>query len=97
MPTLREDPARTYEAMDFESRESYRKRVAFIAHRSDCSETEVAKALSILRVKAQRIRLKIHASTAVEFMSDTISSTRIQAARFCKLDFIPGSLTGRAR
>jgi cyclic beta-1,2-glucan synthetase len=42
--TLREDPARTYEAMDFESRESYRKRVAFIAHRSDCSETEVAKA-----------------------------------------------------
>lgn len=42
--TLREDPARAYEAMDFESRESYRKRVAFIACHSDCSESEVAQA-----------------------------------------------------
>ena len=41
---LREDPARTYEAMDFESRETYRKRVAFLARRSDCTESEVAKA-----------------------------------------------------
>ncbi len=40
---LRQDPARCYEAMDFESRESYRKRVAFIAAHSDCTESDVAQ------------------------------------------------------
>ena len=41
--TLRKDPAQTYAMMDFESRELYRKRIAFIARYSDCSETQVAQ------------------------------------------------------
>ncbi|MGA9672320.1 MAG: glucoamylase family protein, partial [Terracidiphilus sp.] len=41
--TLRQDPARAYEAMDFDSREFYRKRVAFIAQHSDCTECQVAQ------------------------------------------------------
>lgn len=41
---LRQDPAGAYEKMDFESRETYRNRVADIARRSDSTEFEVAKA-----------------------------------------------------
>jgi cyclic beta-1,2-glucan synthetase len=41
---LRQDPAGVYARMDFESRELYRKRIASIAHRSDCSEAQVAQA-----------------------------------------------------
>ncbi|MGB6691201.1 MAG: glucoamylase family protein [Terracidiphilus sp.] len=41
---LRQDPAMTYAAMDFDSRELYRKRVAFIARHSDCTEMGVAQA-----------------------------------------------------
>ena len=40
--TLRQDPAETYGRMDFESREAYRKRVAFIARHSDYSESRIA-------------------------------------------------------
>ena len=42
--TLRNDPARSYEAMDFDSRELYRRRVAHVALHSDCSESQVAQA-----------------------------------------------------
>jgi hypothetical protein len=42
--TLRQDPVQAYGAMDFDSREFYRKRVAFIAQHSDCTETQVAQA-----------------------------------------------------
>ena len=42
--TLRQDPAGAYAAMDFESRELYRKRVASIARHSDCTEPQVAQA-----------------------------------------------------
>jgi len=41
--TLRMDPAQAYTRMDFESRELYRKRIAFVARHSDCSEVEVAQ------------------------------------------------------
>jgi hypothetical protein len=41
--TLRMDPAQAYTRMDFESRELYRKRIAFVARHSDCSELEVAQ------------------------------------------------------
>ncbi len=41
---LRQDPEGIYEKMDFESRQLYRKRVAFIAQQSDCTESEVAQA-----------------------------------------------------
>ena len=41
---LRQDPAKTYIAMDFESRDLYRKRVAFIARHSDYTESQVAQA-----------------------------------------------------
>ncbi|MGA2888823.1 MAG: glucoamylase family protein [Terracidiphilus sp.] len=41
--TLRKDPAGTYESMDFDSRELYRKHVAFIARHSDCTEAQVAE------------------------------------------------------
>ena len=40
--TLRQDPAECYGCMDFESRECYRKRVAFIARHSDYTESKVA-------------------------------------------------------
>jgi hypothetical protein len=40
--TLRQDPAEAYGNMDFESRESYRKSVAFIARYSDHSESKIA-------------------------------------------------------
>ena len=39
---LREDPAGAYSAMDFDSRNFYRDKLAKIARRSDCSEVEVA-------------------------------------------------------
>ena len=41
---LRHDPAQAYSNMDFDSREFYRKRVAFIARHSDCTEYQVAQA-----------------------------------------------------
>jgi cyclic beta-1,2-glucan synthetase len=40
--TLRQDPADTYGRMDFETREFYRKRIAFISGHSDYSESKVA-------------------------------------------------------
>ena len=40
---LRQDPAMAYASMDFESREAYRRRVAFIARHSDCAEFRVAQ------------------------------------------------------
>ena len=41
---LNQDPASAYRSMDFESREMYRKRIAFIARHSDCTESQVAQA-----------------------------------------------------
>ncbi|MGH9590745.1 MAG: glucoamylase family protein, partial [Terracidiphilus sp.] len=41
---LRQDPAGVYGRMEPDSRELYRKRIASIAHRSDCSEPQVAQA-----------------------------------------------------
>jgi hypothetical protein len=42
--TLNQDPAATYPRMDFESRELYRERVAFVARYSDYTEGQVAQA-----------------------------------------------------
>ena len=42
---LTQDPAGAYARMDFESRELYRKRIAYIARHSDCTELEVAQAV----------------------------------------------------
>ncbi len=44
MQVLLQDPAETYERMDFDKKRLYRKRVAFIARHSDCTESEVAQA-----------------------------------------------------
>jgi cyclic beta-1,2-glucan synthetase len=52
-PILQQDPADAYRAMDFESRESYRKRVATIARYSDCTELEVAQAALNLALEAE--------------------------------------------
>lgn len=52
-PILREDPVGAYAAMDIESRNVYRERVAKIAHRSDRSELEVAKEALALARQAQ--------------------------------------------
>jgi cyclic beta-1,2-glucan synthetase len=41
---LRRDPAETFSVMDFETRQLYRKRIAMLARRSDCSEMQVAQA-----------------------------------------------------
>jgi cyclic beta-1,2-glucan synthetase len=52
---LRQDPAGAYAAMDFESRELYRRRVAFISHHSDCTESRVAQiALELAQHSAVR-------------------------------------------
>jgi len=42
---LKQDPAGAYTRMDFESRELYRKHIAFIARHSDCTERDVAQAV----------------------------------------------------
>ncbi len=48
--TLSQDPAGTYAAMDFESREAYRTKVAYLARHSDCTEIQVAEhALALAR------------------------------------------------
>ena len=53
--TLRQDPVQIYARMNFESRELYRKRIAFVARYSDCTETQVADiALSLAREAAPR-------------------------------------------
>jgi len=41
--TLRNDPAQAYAAMEFDSRDLYRRRVALVASYSDCSELQVAQ------------------------------------------------------
>jgi cyclic beta-1,2-glucan glucanotransferase len=47
---LCQDPAEKYEQMDFESRELYRRRIAFIARFSDYSESQIAQtALELAR------------------------------------------------
>src|SRR6202161_4140112 len=52
-PVLQQDPANAYLAMDFDSRESYRKRVAEIARHSDCSELEVAQVALALALESR--------------------------------------------
>jgi cyclic beta-1,2-glucan synthetase len=52
-PVLQQDPADAYRAMDFDSRETYRKRVASIARYSDCSELEVAQAALNLALESK--------------------------------------------
>ena len=47
---LNQDPAGAYAASDFETREVYRTKVAYIARRSDCTEVQVAEyALDLAR------------------------------------------------
>jgi hypothetical protein len=53
--TLRQDPAETYGRMDFESREAYRTRVAFIARHSDYNESKIA--LTALELAREAIHL----------------------------------------
>jgi hypothetical protein len=51
---LNQDPAGVYPRMDFESRQMYRKRIALIASRSDCTELQVAQAaLDLARVGSE--------------------------------------------
>jgi hypothetical protein len=64
--TLRQDPAQVYESMDFDSREFYRRRVAFVARHSDCTESQVAQAALDL---------------AREGLSEPASDDRIQRRR----------------
>jgi cyclic beta-1,2-glucan glucanotransferase len=53
---LQRDPACAYAAMDLESRNSYRERVAHIARRSDMTEMEVARqALALARSAEKRV------------------------------------------
>jgi cyclic beta-1,2-glucan glucanotransferase len=51
---LREDPAECYAAMDFDSREFYRKKLSRIARHSDFSEIEVAREVVKLAREARR-------------------------------------------
>jgi len=50
--TLNQDPAGTYPRMDFETRELYRKRIAYVARYSDCTEGQVAQAALELALQA---------------------------------------------
>jgi cyclic beta-1,2-glucan synthetase len=50
--TLRQDPIQVYTRMNFESRELYRKRIAFVARYSDCREPEVAEIALNLALQA---------------------------------------------
>ena len=52
--TLQQDPAGAYPKMDFESRESYRRRVAEIARYSDFEEIQVAGTILDLALEAQK-------------------------------------------
>ena len=53
---LNQDPANAYQRMDFQSRDMYRKRIAVIARRSDCTETQVAQtALDLARLGAENL------------------------------------------
>jgi cyclic beta-1,2-glucan synthetase len=54
---LRQDPARAYSSMDFDSRENYRERIAEIACHSDCSETQVASIALELAQQAQQQKI----------------------------------------
>jgi hypothetical protein len=55
-PLLRQDPADAYAAMDFETREQYRKRVAKYARHSDLTETQVAAAALELARAAEKLQ-----------------------------------------
>jgi hypothetical protein len=55
---LQKDPSGAYPRMDFDSRENYRKRVASIARRSDCSETQVASVVLELSQQAQQRKIE---------------------------------------
>lgn len=51
---LREDPADAYARMEYDSRELYRKKLAAVARRCDCSEVQVASAaVALARQVAQ--------------------------------------------
>ncbi len=50
---LNQDPAGTYTRMDFESRELYRKRIAYVARHSDGTEGQVAQAALALARKGE--------------------------------------------
>ncbi len=51
---LRQDPARAYDRMDYESRDMYRREVVNIADYSDCSELQVANHMLALATHAQQ-------------------------------------------
>ncbi len=53
--TLRQDPAKSYVQMDFETRESYRKHVARYARYSECSESQVAATALELARESQKL------------------------------------------
>ncbi|AXC10595.1 Cyclic beta-1,2-glucan synthase [Acidisarcina polymorpha] len=54
-PTLRQDPAHSYSLMDFETRESYRKRIAKVARYSEFTEAQVASAALDLAHEAWKL------------------------------------------
>lgn len=53
---LRGDPIGSFSQMDFESRELYRRRIADVARRSDCSESQVAQAALELAVAGREFK-----------------------------------------
>ncbi len=64
---LQQDPAGAYPLMDFDSRENYRKRIAQIARRSRCSESQVAAIALQLAEDAQEAQVndsRLHARRA---------------------------------
>jgi hypothetical protein len=55
---LRQDPTGTFAKMDFETRDMYRDRVAFLARNSDCTELQVAEQALELAREASHQRYK---------------------------------------
>ncbi len=66
--TLRQDPAGVYASMEFESRELYRKRVAFVARHSNILNRRLLKGLSISPGNVSSIPQMIRVSSAAVSM-----------------------------
>ena len=81
-------PSGAYRCMDFDSREFYRKRVAMIARRSDCTEALVAQTALDLSREGGQHALSNHARNAAWTKLDTASPARDFPSSPFGLDFI---------
>ncbi len=91
---LRQDPTGVYPAMDFESRNLYRDKLAKLARRSDCTEIEVAReAIALARAAKARIYTNPRIASREAHVGFYITGDGVpELCRRvgCKQDFIQG-------